>query len=380
MIFIPRFNYTNLLVNHLGNIEAAKAVIEILPLPPDTTLRLRHDAFQRSTRSSTRIEGNPLDDLAVLRAISTTERTGSDAEQEVRNYWRGLDRIEEFVEAKIPISEAFIQELHSLVIVRSRGRRGSRSQYRTTECPVVDTITRQIDYAPPEPVDVPKLMRELVEWLSSNTAQQMPPPIRAAIVTHRFLSIHPFDDGNGRTGRLLATTELWRSGYRMRGFFSFEEYFSSDRELYYQNLQMGLPVNFYDGRHDPEHTPWILYFVKTMAQAAIELQQKATSLYQGATPENPPWESLSRLQQQILTRLMARVIDKAENPFMINPTDVSEWFGVSDKTAREWLKEWLQSGFVNPILSGSGQRVRSYNLSQKWLEAFFQNNGSQFLK
>jgi len=194
------------------------------------------------------------------------------------------------------------------------------------------------------------------------------------------LSIHPFDDGNGRTGRLLATTELWRSGYRMRGFFSFEEYFSSDRELYYQNLQMGLPVNFYDGRHDPEHTPWILYFVKTMAQAAIELQQKATSLYQGATPENPPWESLSRLQQQILTRLMARVIDKAENPFMINPTDVSEWFGVSDKTAREWLKEWLQSGFVNPILSGSGQRVRSYNLSQKWLEAFFQNNGSQFLK
>jgi len=129
-----------------------------------------------------------------------------------------------------------------------------------------------------------------------------------------------------------------------------------------------------------EHTPWILYFVETMAQAAIELQRKAISLYQGATPENPPWESLPRLQQQVLTRLMARVLDKAENPFVISPIDVSEWFGVSDKTAREWLKEWLESGFVDSILTASGQRVRSYTLTQKWIETFSENKRSQFLK
>jgi Fic family protein len=371
MAFLPRFNYTHTLVNRLGEIERAKAIIEVLPLPPDTTLRLRHDALQRSTRSSTRIEGNPLDDGAVLRAIADCERTGSQAEQEVRNYWRGLDRVEEFAEAITPISEAFIQELHRIVIVRGPGRRGSRSQYRTTECPVVDTITRRIDYAPPEPKDVPQLMRELVEWLCSNVAQELPAPIRAAIVTHRFLSVHPFDDGNGRTGRLLATAELWRSSYRMRGFFSFEEYFSTDRDLYYHNLQMGLPVNFYDGRNDPDHTPWILYFVETMARAATELQRKATSLYQGVRPEAHPWESLPRLQQQVLTRLMARVLDEVKNPFTISPSDVSVWFGVSDKTALLWLKEWSESGFVNPVLSASGQRIRSYILAQKWVGAFF---------
>ncbi len=376
MTFVPRFNYTHTLVKHLGEIEGAKAVIEVLPLPPDTTLRLRHDALQRSTRSSTQIEGNPLDALAVRRAIARSERTGSDAEQEVRNYWRALDRVEEFAEAITPISEAFIKELHRIVIVRGRGRRGSRSQYRTTECPVVDTVTRRIDYAPPEPGDVPQLMQELVEWLSSKMAKELPAPIRAAILTHRFLSIHPFDDGNGRTGRLLATSELWRSGYRMRGFFSFEEYFNADRELYYQNLQMGLPVNFYEGRHDPDHTLWILYFVETMARAAIELQQKAISLYQGITPEAPPWENLPRLQQQVLTRLMARVLDEVENPFVISPLDVSLWFGVSDKTAREWLKEWLETGFVHPVLTASGQRIRSYTLAQEWVSALFQNKGS----
>lgn len=380
MNFVPRFSYSHELVRHLGVIEGARAVIEVLPLPPDTTLRLRHDALQRSTRSSTQIEGNPLDDAAFRRAIARSDRTGSDAEQEVRNYWRALNRVEEFADAQTPITEALIQELHRTVIVRGRGRRGSKSKYRTTECPVVDTVTRRIDYAPPEPKDVDALMRGLVDWLSSTAAALLPAPIRAAILTHRFLSIHPFDDGNGRTGRLLATAELWRSGYRMRGFFSFEEYFNADRERYYQNLQMGLPVNFYEGRHDPDHTPWILYFVETMARAADELQAKAKSLYQRETPDTPPWEELPRLQQQVLTRLLARVIDAVNNPFVISPTDVASWFGVSDKTAREWLREWSESGFVNPTFAGAGQRVRSYTLAEKWVKAFFQNNGNQLVK
>lgn len=372
MSFVPRFTYSHELVRHLGVIEAARAVIEVLPLPPDTTLRLRHDALQRSTRSSTQIEGNPLDEAAVRRAIARSDRTGSDAEQEVRNYWRALDRVEEFAESQAPITEAFIKELHRIVIVRGRGRRGSKSEYRITECPVVDTLTRTIDYAPPEPEDVPVLMRELVDWLCSKEAAELPAPIRASILTHRFLSIHPFNDGNGRTGRLLATAELWRSGYRMRGFFSFDEYFNADRDRYYQNLQMGLPVNFYDGRHDPDHTPWLLYFVETMARAADELQAKAKSLYQEEAPDALPWESLPRPQQQILTRLLARVLDGVENPFVINPSDIASWFGVSDNTAREWLKEWATEGFVNPVLTGSGVRVRSYALAEEWVETCFQ--------
>ncbi len=373
MVFIPRFTYSDLLIKHLGVIEGARAVIEVLPLPPDTTLRLRHDALQRSTRSSTQIEGNPLDETAVRRAIARSDRTGSDAEQEVRNYWRALDRVEEFAEAQIPITETFIQELHRIVIVRGRGRRGGKSEYRVTECPVVDTMTRTIDYAPPEPGDIPVLMQELVEWLSSTTAVELPAPIRAGILTHRFLSIHPFNDGNGRTGRLLATTELWRSGYRMRGFFSFEEYFNADRDRYYRNLQMGLPVDFYDGRNDPDHNPWLLYFVETMARAASELQAKAKSLYRNVSAEALPWERLPRTSQQLLTRLLARVLEGYENPFVLNPSDIESWFGISDRTAREWLKDWAEDGLVNAsVKAGSGERIRSYVLADKWIDTCFQ--------
>ncbi|MEB3356792.1 MAG: Fic family protein [Synechococcales bacterium] len=366
MVFVPRFSYTHSLTKNIGMIEGARAVIDVLPLPPDTTLRLRHDALQRSTRNSTQIEGNPLDEAAMRQAIAQGGRQRSDAEQEVRNYWRALDRVEEFSETQSPITEAFIQELHRIVIVRSRGRRGSRSQYRTTECPVVDSVTRSIDYAPPEPQDVPVLMKDLTSWLSSPAAAELPTPIRAGILTHRFLSIHPFDDGNGRTGRLLATAELWRSSYRMRGFFSFDEYFNADRDRYYRSLQMGLPVNFYEGRHDPDYSPWLEYFVEILALAAKDLQKRATLLYQARNIGDVPWDELSRRQQQMLTRLLARVLADIPEPLTVRPADVEAWFGVSDRTAREWLGEWSSERFMEPVLSGQGVRIREYQLAEPW--------------
>lgn len=368
MLFSPQFRYSHPLVNHLGEIEAAKAIIDVLPLPPDTTLRLRHDARQRSTHSSTQIEGNPLSAAAVRLAIAAGDRQGTKAEQEVRNYWRALDFVEEFTESASPplITEVFIQELHRIVIVLDRGRRGRRSDYRVVECPVVDTLTRRIDYAPPTPEDVPALMQGLIQWLNAPSTQALPVPIRAALLTHRFLSIHPFGDGNGRTGRLLATAELWRSGYRMRGFFSFDEYFNADRERYYQNLQMGLPVNFYDGRHDPDHTPWVNYFVEVMAQAARNLKTQAVSLYATRQPEPVLWEVLPRRQQQVLTRLLSSLLDNSEAELILSAPRIETWFGISNRTAREWLKDWLGDGFIAPRTVSD--RVRDYHLQDPWAQ------------
>ena len=63
--WVPRYGYSNALVDDLCAVADARARVELLPLPADESLRLRFAAYQRSTRSSTRIEGNPLDDQAV---------------------------------------------------------------------------------------------------------------------------------------------------------------------------------------------------------------------------------------------------------------------------------------------------------------------------
>jgi Fic family protein len=363
MVFTPKYNYTHSIVKNLGIIEAARAVIDVLPLPLDTVLRLRHDAFERSTRSSTAIEGNTLDENAIRRAVAGG-RTGIDAEQEVRNYWRALDRLEEFADKKASITEAFIQEVHKIVLAQGPGRPGGKSPYRVLECPVVDQGTGMIDYAPPKPEDVPLLVEEMVQWLSSSN--EIPAIIRAGILSHRFISVHPFNDGNGRTGRLLATAELWRSSYKMRGFLSFEEYFNADRNAYYESLQMGLPVNFYDGRNDCDLTRWLEYFINTLAIASDKLRREALLLQEQKGLPSNPWDQLPRRQQQVLVRLLARIKSEKSAELIVKPMDVESWFAVSDRTAREWLSDWVKLGFVKPISTGAGDRIHKYELISSW--------------
>lgn len=364
--YTPRFAYSNRLVDALARIEAARAVIEVLPLPPDAGLSLRLRAVQKHTRSSTAIEGNTLSEREFRRAIiGAGPRQGAAAEQEVRNYWLALERVEEFAERGRPPDQDFIKQLHGTVIVRLRGRRFP-SRYREVECPVVDSATGTVDYAPPEPKDVPELMEALESWLHAADTRALPVPVRAAILSHRFLSIHPFEDGNGRTGRLLATAELWRSGYRMRGFFSFEEYFDADRATYYESLQMGLPIDFYDGRNDADLSEWVEYFVETMARAADELRASAQQLHRLVEPTEMPWEALSRRQQQVLTRLLLSSLEQRSPQVELRPTDIRSWFEVSAPTARSWLQEWLADGFVEPATMTRTQRIRRYRLSPTW--------------
>jgi Fic family protein len=359
----PRFSYSDALVADLCAIADARARVALLPLPADESLRLRHAAYQRSTRSSTRIEGNTLDDAAVRVAIAKADREGSKAEQEVRNYWRALDRVEEWAQGSSPLSEAWIQELHAVVIVRGRGRRRQRSLFRDEEVPVVDTLSRRIDYAPPRPDDVGPLMEQLCDWWQAS--EQLPPLIRAGLLSHRFISIHPFPDGNGRCGRLLATASLWRSGYAFRGLLSFEEWFASDRERYYTALQLGCAVDFYEGRHDPDHSAWLSYFVDVIQQAAAALAQRAEAL-QGhqESPDPHPWEGLDRRSQQLLTRLRACVAAGEGQAEQFKPADLEEWFAVSSTTAQDWLRHWQEQGFLEP--ARPGQRIRVWRVCEPW--------------
>jgi hypothetical protein len=129
---------------------------------------------------------------------------------------------------------------------------------------------------------------------------------------------------------------------------------------------MGLPVNFYEGRNDPDHTPWIEYFVGILAQAANALHERAAMLCRTMVPEAPPWEHLSRREQQILTWLAARAISATPRAVEVQAPDVQGWFGVSGNTAREWLGSWRQSGFLVPVRGAAGVPVRRYRLAPRW--------------
>ena len=358
--YVPCFSYTHQMVEHLMAIEGARRVVDVLPLPPDSAFLLRFEALRRSTHFSTSIEGNQLSLDEVREGIAQADRTGSRQDQEVRNYWTALEWLEQQVEAGALLAEQFIQRLHRIIIVRGRGRRGEMSEYRERECPVVDSATGQIDYAPPAPADVPELMASLVAWRNSKDAATLPAPIRAGIVGYQFVTIHPFGDGNGRTARALATAELWFAGYGMRSFLSLEEHYYRDLPRYYDSLQMGLDPDYYRGRSDPDLTPWLEYFCETMAAAASDVERRAEQLREFEDHPAAPWEQLPRRQQQLLCRLVIEHPEVGEGP-TFSPADVARWFMVGPSAARKWTMAWHAAGFIEPA-SGE-RRIRSWRLA-----------------
>jgi Fic family protein len=360
MAYTPRFDYYDAMVHRLMEIARHREFSDHVPISPSADFRLRKQARQRSTHSSTVIEGNPITQKSIPETIADRGRTPSEAQMEVRNYWRALEWIDEAVADEVEPSETVIQRLHAIIYAGGRGRPRETSQYRTGQMRITDSATGKIEYMAPEPQDVPSLMFEFVAWWKSQAAQNLPAAIRAGIVAYRFVTIHPFDDGNGRTTRALATYELWRSGYAFRGYLALEDYYARDLQAYYGALQMGLNHNYYFGRHDPDLTPWLDFFTETLLQGAREVR-KATEQVLGMEKEARPRKPITRRLDNLVLRALVQAIVERRSAITFAVGDLIDWFGVSDKTARDWLAGWRQQGHVEPATGD--ERVRSWRFA-----------------
>ena len=216
---------------------------------------------------------------------------------------------------------------------------------------VYDSKTGNADYIPPEAKDIPELIDELVEYVNTTDDH---PLIVAAIVHYQLVTIHPFEDGNGRTARLLSGYILDINGYGFNGIGSLEEYFAYDVDEYYNSIQMGLPALYYSGRDNPPHSEiWINYFLRMVllySNKVCDLQLSSNS--------DEVAGSLSYLKARE-KELLLFLIQNYNREF--TPKEVSEEIGVTNKTIINRLAVLSKNGFVVPNLVK--QRVRSYELS-----------------
>src|SRR3954469_1459504 len=259
----PRYTLTPAIARRLMEIEAARAVIEQIPLPPAVQSEIRNRARLRSTHYSTRIEGNRLT-LAEAEQVLTGRKVPFHSRErdvdEVRSYWKALLRVEEWAARGAELTEELIRRLHALVEGRTRP-----SHYRDGQNTIRDSATGALIYLPPEARDVSALMAGLVAWIRQAEAERLPPPLIAGLAHYQFVTIHPYYDGNGRTARLLATFLLQRDGYGMDGLFSLEEEHARDLTACYRLLAIHPHHNYYEGRNAADLTPWLEYFLEVLA-------------------------------------------------------------------------------------------------------------------
>ncbi len=180
------------------------------------------------------------------------------------------------------------------------------------------------------------------------------PLIVAAVVHYQLVTIHPFEDGNGRTARLLSGYILDINGYGFNGIGSLEEYYAYDVNEYYESIQMGLPPLYYSGRNDPPHPEvWVNYFLRMVLLYSNKICELSES-----SSEDEITGSLSYLKSKE-KELLILLIKNYKGEF--TPIEVSCEIGVTNKTVINRLSVLVKNGFVEPMLVN--QRIRSYKLS-----------------
>jgi|CXWL01.1.fsa_nt_gi Fic family protein len=250
MVFVPKFAITARLLALSEGIAALRERIQSAAVELSWVPAVQKDSRSRNVHASTAIEGNPLT-LEQVRAIEegrTLAAADDRSQREVLNYFAGLRYVEKN-SGKKRILHEHIFTLHKILAggVMDQGEAG---RYRSI-------YVRVGNYVPPPPDDVSPLMFELLDWWN-RAARDLSPVLSAAILHHRFESIHPFADGNGRTGRALALWELYRRGFDTHHIFSVDEFYWEDRPRYYAALDAVR-------RDGDDLTSWLEYSAEGLA-------------------------------------------------------------------------------------------------------------------
>lgn len=192
----------------LDLLTQAHALLQSLrPLPPQVRHELGHRFDVALTHHSTAIEGNTLTqsetEIVIEKGITVSGKSLRD-HLEVVGHKEALDFVRELADASQPIGEWEIRQIHSLVMKGQEAQ--DRGGYRSLDVKAAGTGHRY-----PSHLKVPELMRDFGVWLGQESPDH--PVIRASEAHFRFVTIHPFRDGNGRVGRLLMNLLLLQNGY-----------------------------------------------------------------------------------------------------------------------------------------------------------------------
>ena len=345
---------TNEILNYITEIDKNRYAVSSVSLPKTVANKLRKNSKKKSSYASTKIEGNPLTEQQSDEVIeSDARRHYLRPEQEVRNYYLALTYLEECAAKKERFSKKLILAVQKYV---EKGAPKTKIGLRGPMPPgvlfaVYDSETGKPDYIPPEYKDVPDLLDELVAYVNTTDDH---PLIVSAVVHYQLVTIHPFEDGNGRTARLLSGYILDINGYGFGGIGSLEEYFAYDIQEYYDSIQMGLSVHYYNGRNNPPHPEiWINYFLRMVLLYSGKVRD--LSLHSGSEALENALSHLNNKEKDLLLYL----INNHKGTF--SPIEVSRVLGVTNKTIINRLAALVKNGFVAPNMAQ--ERIRSYELT-----------------
>lgn len=256
--------------------------------------------------------------------------------REVKNHSQALLYGSEFLNVN-NFSHTFIKQLHKIMLdgIIHKSKNIELGDYKSKDNRIVNSYGKTV-FIPPTAAKTKKYMDELIDFMNSDN-DGINPLIKAAIIHSQFESIHPFDDGNGRVGRLLVSLYLYKSKVINFPFFYISEAISQDKNVYYNKLT--------DSRKN-NYDEWIKFFLKKCTVQAEKHISYIDSL-------NRLYERTKKVLNNVLKSTKYElVIECIFTHPVLNSTYLSEKLNVSIGQAKRYL-DILEN---NHILSGDDRK------------------------
>lgn len=271
------FKTNQQIINLISYIDSFKGKWNIVEQKENNYLKeLRKIATIESIGSSTRIEGAQLTNNEIkelLENMKITKLTTRD-QQEVAGYYDVLEIIFES-HTDIKISKNYVQQLHQRLLKYSVKDDRHRGNYKNLSNKVVANYpdgTQKIIFNTTEPHLVESEMNQLIDWTNQQLKiKEIHPLVIIAMFIYEFLSIHPFQDGNGRLSRLLTNLLLLKYDYQFIQYVSFENMIEQKKKTYYEALMDGQKDRYSDSERI---NAWVLFFLDSIFSLTQRLEQK----------------------------------------------------------------------------------------------------------
>lgn len=338
----PELPYTASLVSSLSAADRALGQLAgIARTLPNPRLLIRSFVCREAVLSS-RIEGTKttLSDLFLFEVTPSLEEAVPDV-REVANYVRALDRGLERLR-RIPLSLNLIRELHGVLLEGVRGSDRHPGQFR--RCQNWIGSSRRIEdaiYVPPPHERLAELLDAFERFV--NAPSDLPLLVRLAMIHYQFEAIHPFEDGNGRLGRLLMSLLLDSERALPHPVLYLSAYFERHRSEYYECLL--------DVSRRGAWPEWVQFFLRAVADQSVDAVERAQQLLD----LRRRWAEMCQTART--SALLLKLLDSLfHNPFT-NLARATACLEVQPQSAQNNINQLIHHGILEEITGQRRNRV-----------------------
>jgi Fic family protein len=233
-----------------------------------------------------------------------------------------------------PMALRFIRELHKQLMHKARATHFSDpGEFRKSQNWIGGTRPDNARFVPPAVADMQNALSDLEKLIHSEDT--MPTVIKAGLIHAQFETIHPFLDGNGRTGRMLITFYLWKESYLEKPVLFLSSFFKKHQKLYYEKLF---------GYHNGNIFDWIDFFldgVIEIANEAIDIVGKITVLRQQDTMKV---QKLGKRASESATTVLLQLYGQP----IVNINVIQNWTGFTRAGAQTVIDRFIKMKILMP--------------------------------